>query len=391
MRMRATAHLVLLCMAGGALATPTVTRLAWTVETSEPKQRRLELRHGETVDIEVRLQSYQAAMDISGASVVLHARTNGMPAGTSFQVVGEAHAAGVAAVRVPVSAWLPHDLTVGTYTLAVTQTNSAAILRAEGPLCVTQTAAASTNDPVPVVWLDDIRTEIAAAVAIGAPVQSVNGKTGAVVLSAVDVGAVASEQDLAALRVWHYGSPNIVENSEIRLDLYDGVVEVHLHWQHLKHTFTGVYVLPWCVDSCCEFSLCSEFFAGSPVSCVYVPRGVTNIENRAFECCQNLTNVFFAGSCPAFGWNVFKDCHPDLTITVLNPHALWPPEVQGVPVIRPSLHASNLYQGGDRVATENYVSESVANIAAPSILREGVRYRQFWDTNLNTTAWEPVP
>jgi hypothetical protein len=41
--------------------------------------------------------------------------------------------------------------------------------------------------------------------------------------------------------------------------------------------------------------------------------------------------------------------------------------------------------------TSNIVNEAVLNITAPAILRDGVWYRQAWDTNLQTTVWEPRP
>ena len=81
-----------------------------------------DLRYGETVDLEVRLRNYGFPMDIAGAAVTLHARTNGMPEGSSFQIPGEALAGGVARVRVPVSEWVPWEFREGHYTLAVTQT-----------------------------------------------------------------------------------------------------------------------------------------------------------------------------------------------------------------------------------------------------------------------------
>jgi len=44
----------------------------------------------------------------------------------------------------------------------------------------------------------------------------------------------------------------------------------------------------------------------------------------------------------------------------------------------------------DSLATKVYVDNSILNMSAPMLIIDGVTYRQYWDTNLLTTAWEPV-
>ena len=127
-----------------------VPRIAWTVETSAPAARRIDLVYGETVDLQCRFLSYQAPLDISGAAVTLHARTNGMSEGSSFQITGTACQDGLACVRLDVSRWLPQGLASVPYTLEVAQTNSVLILRAGGVVYLTGTASASVSAPVPI-------------------------------------------------------------------------------------------------------------------------------------------------------------------------------------------------------------------------------------------------
>lgn len=180
------------CLAVAACAiAQQVPKKVYRVETSDPKDIRMEVVHGETINLQWTFLSYANPLDIESAAVTLHARTNGMAEGVSFQVPGVAGPGGVATVRLAVSEWLPASVSEAEWTLEVVQPDAARILRAKGTVTATRSAAASASGPVPVVWLDDIRAEIDAAVATGAPVQSVNGKTGEVWLGAADVGAVA--------------------------------------------------------------------------------------------------------------------------------------------------------------------------------------------------------
>jgi hypothetical protein len=132
-----------------AIMAAEIPRKVWQIETSEPRIERLDLFWGETIDLEFKLQSYKQTLDVAGAAVTLHARTNGMAQGYSFQRSGTAHSAGIARVRVAVSDWLPASASNGVWTLEITLTNSARIVRANGLLTVKGTAAESTSTPVP--------------------------------------------------------------------------------------------------------------------------------------------------------------------------------------------------------------------------------------------------
>ncbi|MFA7097068.1 MAG: hypothetical protein WC383_11400, partial [Gammaproteobacteria bacterium] len=169
MRVRATVF----CLAVAACAVAQqVPKKVYRVETSDPKDIRMEVVHGETINLQWTFLSYANPLDIESAAVTLHARTNGMAEGVSFQVPGAAGPGGVATVRLAVSEWLPTACNEAEWTLEVVQPDAARILRAKGTVTATRSAAASTNDPVPVVWLDDIRAEIGAVGAEIGPLRS---------------------------------------------------------------------------------------------------------------------------------------------------------------------------------------------------------------------------
>jgi hypothetical protein len=102
-----------------------IRTLAWELDTARPALQEWALVRGETVDIECRYLAGASAMDVRGATVVLHARTNGMPADLSFQVTGRVGrvsstnlaAVGWVTVRLRPDLDLPHDVTRCTFSL----------------------------------------------------------------------------------------------------------------------------------------------------------------------------------------------------------------------------------------------------------------------------------
>lgn len=147
----------LLLLSLSVLSAPVRARIAWAVETSNPVERTLDLRRGETLDLECRFTSYAAAMDLTGCSVVLHAVTNGMAAGTSFQTSGTITNGSAAVVSLAVDSWLPAAFTAGSYTLEVSaQSGTRRLLRASGKLSVSGIHYPSTADPVPVSWATNL-------------------------------------------------------------------------------------------------------------------------------------------------------------------------------------------------------------------------------------------
>lgn len=140
----------------------TIPRLNRKVETSAPQDIQLQLRRGETVDLSIQFTSYATVMDLTGATVTLHAITNGMTSGTSFQVSGTATSNGTATVRIVTDTWLPSTLTTGTWTMEVSQPSLSRIMRASGDLRVTGLVYPSAASPLPVSWATNLWSAIGA-------------------------------------------------------------------------------------------------------------------------------------------------------------------------------------------------------------------------------------
>jgi hypothetical protein len=147
-------------LAAFAVAAATVPRISWSVDMEDPRTKRLEMVYGETIDLQCYFRNYLDALDITGAAVTLHGRTNNMAAGESFQVTGSAGASGLASVRVDVDAWLPQGLETVSYTLAVVQPDGINVLRAYGSIYLSGSSASTTNTPVPVSVYTALNTDL---------------------------------------------------------------------------------------------------------------------------------------------------------------------------------------------------------------------------------------
>lgn len=154
--------LAALLLASLAQAQISVTRIKRQLETSKPQEIQLDLRRGETVAFDLQFLSYGTVMDISGSTVTLHATTNGMLTGTSFQISGTAGSNGTASVRISVDEWLPYQLTSGTWTLECALPTASRIMRASGVLKLSGLYYPSTNSPLPVSWSTNFWTAISA-------------------------------------------------------------------------------------------------------------------------------------------------------------------------------------------------------------------------------------
>lgn len=159
-------QLMALMSAGPAPAADgVIRRLVWQVETSDPVGRNWALTYGETVDFEVQYLDHRRPMDLTGGSVVLHARTNGMDTGLSYQATGSVMSAqqGWATVRVAVDALLPAGLTAASYRIAVTKGGSTNLLAAAGTFRLTGSGAGLAGAALPTPVAMEIRAEMAAA------------------------------------------------------------------------------------------------------------------------------------------------------------------------------------------------------------------------------------
>ena len=100
----------------------------------------LRVARGEVVDLSVEFLNGGEPLDISGAEVALHTRTNGMDAALSWQTPGTATNGNAAAFVLDVDAVLP--LASGEWT-AVASSGGRVLARAGGPAYVRGTAAGS--------------------------------------------------------------------------------------------------------------------------------------------------------------------------------------------------------------------------------------------------------
>lgn len=158
----------------------TVARLTWQVETARPLSRTWPLVYGETVDLECQYTSYRTPMDMTGATVILHARTNGMPAGLSYQATGTVGRVGSPAeasngwitVRLDVDRVLPADHTTIEYAID-TSLSGSRLLRASGAFAMTGTAAGLSAAPQPASY-DPVGSAAAVSNALAAALQTVS-------------------------------------------------------------------------------------------------------------------------------------------------------------------------------------------------------------------------
>jgi len=156
--------LILAAAVSATAADGVIRRLVWQVETSDPVERHWALTYGETVDFEVQYLDHRRPMDLAGGSVVLHARTNGMDTGLSYQATGSVMSAqGWATVRVAVDDLLPAGLTAASYRIAVTKGGSTNLLAAAGTFRLTGSGAGLAGAALPTPVAMEIRAEMAAA------------------------------------------------------------------------------------------------------------------------------------------------------------------------------------------------------------------------------------
>ena len=153
-----TSYLLLLTSAS---AQSVIRNLAWELNTSRPALQEWQLVRGETVDLECRYLSGASAMDVRGASVVLHCLTNGIAAGYSYQVTGRVGrvtstnlaSVGWVTVRVRPGSDLPPNVKSVTFTLE-TQLNSARNLVASGVLRLSGDPTGAAPASVPLYGYD---------------------------------------------------------------------------------------------------------------------------------------------------------------------------------------------------------------------------------------------
>lgn len=219
-----------------------------------------------------------------------------------------------------------------------------------------------------------------------------------------------AEQDLAALRAYHYGSPDIVE-SPAEWFTFDGAGTITaFNWQAGRENV----VIPWEIGGVPVTAIGDNAFVLSGVVSVIAPQTVTTVYNNAFAYCGALTslnipqvtsigdNAFYScfaltlinlpqataiGSeafyyclaltavhmgqnAPAEATDVFANITPPPNIHVTDPQATgWGATWNGAPVVRPPLYGSNVTAqaitlGGDTI-TEWPAGGGETGIIAP--------------------------
>ena len=167
-----------------AFSQSVIRTLAWELNTARPARQEWQLVRGETVDLECRYLAGTAAMDVRGAAVVLHCRTNGMAEGYSYQVTGRVGRAastnlasvGWTTVRVRPDLDLPHGVKAVTFTLETTL-DSARNLVASGTLGLSGDPTGAAPASTPLYHYDPLGSAQAVSNALAGAVQSLSTKS----------------------------------------------------------------------------------------------------------------------------------------------------------------------------------------------------------------------
>ena len=170
-------------------------------------------------------------------------------------------------------------------------------------------ARVATNDET---YLETVfRASVALTSAPPQTVVSVNGQTGAVSITAVGLGALNNEQDLAALRTYHYGRADIVETAT-NWFAFDGTGTITGY----SYGAPADVVIPWEIGGVAVTNIGISAFLdpesepegyGYPITTVTLPRSVISVGESAFYRCSSLTSV----SMPAvtsIGAYSFSEC-----------------------------------------------------------------------------------
>jgi len=176
-----------------------------------------------------------------------------------------------------------------------------------------------------------------------------------------------NEAARAALRAYHYGSPDIVESPA--------------EWFNGQGTIIGFIsgpgrtnaVIPWAIGGVAVTNIGSTAFypEGSTMPSTYhFGRFVRSNGAQAFFYNTDATHLYFSGDAPTVGANAFLNANEGLTATVINPQATgWGATLsdgtRSIPVIRPALHTDLM-----RIQVMQHV-DSYTNLIWQSIYSNG--------------------
>jgi hypothetical protein len=106
-------------------------------------------------------------------------------------------------------------------------------------------------------------------------------------VTAAQIGALTAEQDLAALRAYHYGSPDIVE-SPAEWFVFNGAGTITgFNWEAGRENV----VIPWAIGGVPVTAIGDGAFEGSGIVSVIAPQTVKTIGDAAFDYCYSLASV----------------------------------------------------------------------------------------------------
>ena len=104
-------------------------------------------------------------------------------------------------------------------------------------------------------------------------------------------------------------------------------------------------------------------FSGSSLTSLVVP-AVTLIGDYAFAY-SSLTTIYYGGNQPTAGEDIYDGTPANLVSYVTDPTATgWGETFGGRPVVRLPLYADEVHIGGELAATQPYVNDAIANIPA---------------------------
>ena len=145
------------------------------------------------------------------------------------------------------------------------------------------TVSVVTSQVATVAWQSDL-APYATTAALAVHTNRTDNPHG---VTAAQIGALTEEQDLAALRTYHYGSPDIVE-SPAGWFVFDGAGTITaFNWEAGR---TNV-VIPWAIGGVPVTVIGATAFQRSGIVSVIAPQTVISIDYSAFSYCTSLTSI----------------------------------------------------------------------------------------------------
>lgn len=217
-------------------------------------------------------------------------------------------------------------------------------------------------------------------------------------IAVLQTNTLTNETDLAAMRLYHYGSADIIETDAAAFTFNPATGAITGY----NYGVGGPnVVIPWSIGGVGVAAVGDAVFYETPILSAIGPKtltslgaasfslsgvvyvnlpgvlnvgeqcfsdsqlkslslsSVTNLDSRALGYTTSLTSVYFYANSPTLGADVF-DGSPNVINYVTNPNATgWSSTFGGMPVVRPPLYADSVTVAGTSVVTR--ISDAVAN------------------------------